>query len=465
MEARTPSRTPLIVCLCALTVWSVCLFLISPLFDYDIETAKPILIFVLLQMTAGVIYMLTLWLLRKQPNTRTWLWVILVVGLVMRLSQLFATPVLETDFYRYLWDGALTANGFNPYRYAPEEVHPGSEVVSEKILRLAERSEPLVERINHPHLRTIYPPTAQASFALAYKLDPFDIKGLRYTWFGVDVLIVIALMFLLKRTEVPIFGFAVYWLNPLLIKEVFNSGHMELLVVLFALVALVLAARHQAIIAAFALAFATGAKVWPVVWLPLMLRKLGRTPGSMIATLFMFVLIASAVAWPVATSNFDEYSGFTKYAKQWQMNDSAYLIVHEGAKLISDDHAHTIARIVVMGLVGVVIIAAMRCYKPNIDWLIHSALAVIAAVFLLSPTQFPWYYLWVLPLLAVRPMWSLIALTVTLPMYYLRFMFTDAHVAWFDYGLIWLQFVPIWVWLGWELRRMRTCTPTSASPC
>ncbi|TVS21020.1 MAG: hypothetical protein EA424_01035 [Planctomycetaceae bacterium] len=35
-------------------------------------------------------------------------WVI-VVGLGMRALMMPSTPMLETDFYRYLWDGAVLA--------------------------------------------------------------------------------------------------------------------------------------------------------------------------------------------------------------------------------------------------------------------------------------------------------------------------------------------------------------------
>ena len=46
--------------------------------------------------------------------------------------------------------------------------------------------------------------------------------------------------------------------------------------------------------------------------------------------------------------------------------------------------------------------------------LITRATWIVAALFLLSPTQFPWYYLWLLPLLALRPIWPLLLYTALL---------------------------------------------------
>ncbi|MGD8779206.1 MAG: hypothetical protein PVH88_09635 [Ignavibacteria bacterium] len=52
-------------------------------------------------------------------NKKKWLPAIIIFGLVVRIILTPTFPVLEDDFYRYLWDGAVTANGINPYEHAP----------------------------------------------------------------------------------------------------------------------------------------------------------------------------------------------------------------------------------------------------------------------------------------------------------------------------------------------------------
>ena len=47
---------------------------------------------------------------------------VVVAGLVMRLLQFGSEPVLEDDYNRYLWDGAVVAAGINPYSVAPQDV-------------------------------------------------------------------------------------------------------------------------------------------------------------------------------------------------------------------------------------------------------------------------------------------------------------------------------------------------------
>ncbi|MEJ2071376.1 MAG: hypothetical protein P8X58_13395 [Syntrophobacterales bacterium] len=76
------------------------------------------------------------------------------------------------------------------------------------------------------------------------------------------------------------------------------------------------------------------------------------------------------------------------------------------------------------------------------------ALLLLAALFLLSPTQFPWYYVMIIPFVTLRPRWSLLLLTALLPLYYLRYFFlARGQEAWFDYGLVWLEYVPVWLLL------------------
>ena len=57
--------------------------------------------------------------------------------------------------------------------------------------------------------------------------------------------------------------------------------------------------------------------------------------------------------------------------------------------------------------------------------LMRRCMWAVAIMFLISPTKFPWYFIWLLPLLAVRPRWSLLALTALLPLYHLQYVAGD----------------------------------------
>ena len=63
-----------------------------------------------------------------------------------------------------------------------------------------------------------------------------------------------------------------------------------------------------------------------------------------------------------------------------------------------------------------------------------------------------------LPLLCFRPSGALILLTVLMPIYYWKFLFIDrGNPEVFDYGVVWLQYLPVLTWFAVErLSRLRT---------
>jgi hypothetical protein len=83
--------------------------------------------------------------------------------------------------------------------------------------------------------------------------------------------------------------------------------------------------------------------------------------------------------------------------------------------------------------------------------LISNLLIMVALLFLLSPTQFPWYYTWLVPFLAIRPVTSLLLLTSFLPLYY-TFYYLDVRGApeIFSNVIIWIEFIPVWLMILYE---------------
>jgi len=444
---------------------------ISPNFEYGANPlSRPIPLFVGIEMLAGASYLVAALAARRVPESKTMLAGIVVVGLGMRAILFGSTPIQEDDFYRYLWDGAITASGINPYSYSPQSAGKStysSQPPVPELLSLAVQSGTVAPRINHPHLRTIYPPVAQIAFASAYWVRPWSIVAWRAVLLLFDIAAVIILLMILRTLGLPLAFVLVYWWNPLLVKESVNSAHMDLIAIPFVLGSLLLAIRNKHIWATFALTLAMGAKLWPITLAPLILRPLTAHPRKL-ACAILVVLVLSAIFFvPIYAGGLDRHSGFTAYGKQWEMNDALFMMFVWGAKY----SLHTVgfgnatgklaARIIVALLLCIWIgILSRGRIGSGLDLCEKCTLAV-AAIFLLSPTQFPWYYLWLLPLLAIRPRTSLLLLTALLPLYYLRFYY-DARdrVEVFDYYIVWVEFVPIWCLLIWEFYKNRWRLPT-----
>jgi len=446
-----PVLRPWIIAACVLCLLLAVLALISPRFAYEKDTPYNLIwVVVALLLVSGLVYLSILWTRREDEFSWRLGFIIISAGFIFRLIMMPSTPMLEDDYYRYLWDGAVTAEGFNPFKYAPESVTADADAVPPQLKELAVGSHDVIDRINFPGLRTIYPPTAQAAFAVAYLIKPWSLMALKAVFLLCDTAVLILLVALLREMKLSLLLIAFYWWNPLLIKEIYNSCHMELVLLPFLMLAVLLAVRGCIPGAAAALAFAAGAKVWPVVLLPLSLRAVFSKPGRLLVSAPIFLVIVGALFLPVWFSGLEDDSGFTAYTKQWEMNDALFMVLiwisQLGLRLagFAVENAFLFARAMAVLILIAVIAANIRREPQSPAELCRKALMIVTALFLISPTGFPWYYLWMLPLLTLRPRFSLLLLTPLLALYYLRFYFKHIDaVNIFDNGIVWLEFSPV----------------------
>lgn len=143
-------------------------------------------------------------------------WLMIAVGLAMRLTWFGAQPPLEDDFCRYLWDGAVVAAGFNPYAFSPEQVAQGASMPP-ALVELAAASRSTLGRVNFPEYTSIYPAFAQLAFAAAHRLAPWSVDGLRFIFLLADVATLGAILALLSDLGRSRMLAALYWCNPLVV--------------------------------------------------------------------------------------------------------------------------------------------------------------------------------------------------------------------------------------------------------
>ncbi len=366
---------------------------------------------------------------------------------------------LEDDFYRYLWEGGMVAHGQNPYQYSVREVlNPQHRAVPESLTALAEEAHPVPQRVNYPWLRTVYPPISQAAFSLAHLLSSWNLEGWKMVLFAADLLNLYLLFLLRRRLNLSPWAWVIYWWNPLLIKETYNSGHLEVILIPFILGALLFSIRARYLVASVALGLAAGIKLWPVILLPAVLKPVLGRPRQWVGPMLAFSGLTLLMLLPFLIFGLDSRSGLWAYLTAWEMNDSLCLLLSGSSRVLlfllgaEAGSASLVARILALFLFGFWSFWLLRRRIRRPEDIISLFLHLTAGLFLLSPAQFPWYFLWMLPFLSLTPRGSLLLFTVLLPFYYLRFYLEAREVAeFFDYYLVWLQFVPVWVLLIGEL--------------
>ena len=443
--------------------FAVVLTAASQRFGYAYDVAEmPVLALAAGLVLAGLVFCFALppliagSLNADAATVRLFMAVIVVAGVAARLVLFASEPILEDDYQRYLWDGAVTISGENPYALSPEAAREPN--APNAYTRLAREAGPIIGRVNHPELRTIYPPVAQSAFALAHVLNPWSLTAWRTVILACDIATLVLVLLLLGETGRSPLWSALYWWNPLVIKELFNSAHMDAVVLPLVLFALLLAVRGRHVIAAStSLAFAAGTKIWPVLLLPLILRAHAKQKRILAAALTIFAGLILLWTIPFLIGGFDAESGLAAYLAKWKTNSALFPALESiTATLLSglnlaDVPAGKVARVLIaVTLTGLAFIVSFRPLS-NADDLIGRASLLIAALVLLSPAQFPWYVVWFAPFLAFRPWFGFLLLTATAPLYYMYFYFAAAgEPQVFKQYIVWIIWVPVWATLIFE---------------
>ena len=427
--------------------------LISERFFYEADiTRAPVGIYVLSQVAAGFVFLILFRIIPRLEFTTRVFVLTLIVGLLFRISLFDSQPILEVDFYRYLWDGAVTANGFNPYLLAPDMVVHSDNA---DLQRLVADAGPIFTRINYAELRTIYPPLTQLAFAAAYLLDDWNLNAWRTILLIFDITSLALIIQILKQTSRSLYWSLIYWWNPLLIHESYNTLHMDILIIPALLAALLLMIQKRSIAASAMLTLAAGFKLWPLLLLPFALRPLLSKPTALIGALAIIVIISCIVIGPLLYFGLGDHSGLQGYSTEWLRNSALFPILDSALSSLAINSRLLIA----LGLGGLALYLNRKT-PDSPDRLLMKICWLVAILFLVSPTQFPWYTIWFAALLCFHPQPALSLLIALLPIYYLRFYFdAQGNTQIFDHFVIWLQYLPVYALLLLSCLRQRFTRP------
>jgi hypothetical protein len=373
------------------------------------------------------------------PRGAEWPWPAwLTAGAAMRLPWLFAPPVLNTDWLRYLWDGALVAHGFSPWGAPPVAWVPEA---------LGAGAAALHAMLPFAHLRSIYPGTAQAGFALAHLLAPYEMLGLRLVMLGGEAATLWLMLALLRRAGWPTGRAAIWWCCPLLPVLLVGNAHVDALLVPLLLGAAWAALAARGMMAGVLLGLAAGVKLWPVLLAPLLARALPRE--AWLAAALGFTVAAGVTIAPLLVSLAAPDAGLRAYAGQWLVNNAPFAWARAVLGLLVErPDAWLRPGAALLGGVAALLIAWRAV--PGPAGLLGGMMAVGAVTFYLSPANYPWYALWFLPFAALTAFRPLLLAAVLLPVYWLWFPMDRAGMSgWFTFTLAALHALPV----AWALAR------------
>lgn len=379
---------------------------------------------------------------------------VFAAGLAMRLANFGADPILETDHYRYLWDGALIANAFNPYAISPQAVLAGGAGGASAELITAGRD--IASRINFPELRTIYPGTAQVLFGIAHLIAPWKVDGLRAVLLVAELCTFGLLIAWLGELGRPLLLVSLYWANPLIVLCLANQVHVDALIPPLLLGAMLLVQKDRGHGMAGALiGAAAGVKLWPLLMVPLCLGAVWPDKIKAAKVVLGFAAVSTIAVAPLAFYSAQEGSGLVAYATRWSNNNAIY--AWSGTALRQLGATPAVAEALLRGVLSAmialtVIWLALRVSRAALP-LASAGLFATAALFYLSPAQFPWYAVWFLPFAVLAGNRPLLFASATLPSYFLFFPLSlRGETSLFMHYVSLIHAAPVLLWLLIEQR-------------
>ena len=239
---------------CPTAVWDIgsllvvltgVVFWLAQSFPYGQPPDRPIVTVVFVSWLASAFALCALFFgLRIKSNLKSMTVVIVLVAIATRLMLVFSNPILEVDYYRYLWDGIAANHGVAPYKYSPDAVlRSNADDPELKILQTAVRqsdsARTIVSRVHFEKYTTLYPPVSQFVFRNTTVLIPDNasagthIAGIKLVLVLFDLGTIAALVWLLAVFKKhPAWLMAYAW-NPLVLKEIANGGHLDSIAVFF----------------------------------------------------------------------------------------------------------------------------------------------------------------------------------------------------------------------------------------
>lgn len=346
----------------------------------------------------------------------------LVIGaaLLFRIAVVGLPPVLSDDAYRYVWDGLVQAEGYNPYLFTPDDPELSSL-----------HDESIFPMLNSASYFSVYPPVSQ----LIFRVGAFFYE---YGW-EVSYYVIKALLALLEFGAVLVLArmlrpeqLLLYAWNPLAVLAGAGQAHGEAAAALFLSLTLYALHKGRGGRASIWLACAGWVKLYPFVLFPFLWRRFGwrsAAYGCAATALLALPYIHPQVLQNVAES-------LNLYVRFFEFNAGPYYAVKEIFRLFTgDDWSKQLGP--AFQWLFVASLPALYLLDRRLDWSGRRAFAItVGAFFVFATTVHPWYLLGILVLVAPahRPSWH---------WYWLSVVSIGTYLLYVG-GPYWL-----WVILGW----------------
>ena len=335
---------------------------------------------------------------------------LVVISVVFRLLFLFSIPNLSQDFYRFIWDGRMILEGFNPYLYTVDSFINSGQSPVNQALELHEG----MGALSASHY-TNYPPINQLCFVIAGIFAGNNILGsvivMRLLIIAADIGILYFGKKLLTQLKLPIHNIFWYLLNPFIIIELAGNLHFEAVMIFFLVWGLYLLKMGKWQLAAIVFALSISIKLIPLIFLPIFFQyfmkkdhafSMNNNSSNTILSrlfrlvLFYFIIIGVVIILFLPFLSYDFINNYAETVGLWfrnfEFNASLYYLAREyGYTYRGFNEIAVIGKIIpLVVLFFTLVITFFRKNKTGIE-LITAMLFVLTFYYFTATTIHPWY--------------------------------------------------------------------------
>ncbi|WP_066221681.1 glycosyltransferase 87 family protein [Formosa haliotis] len=334
------------------------------------------------------LFFLSVKLIQFNRNNTKALW---RYSILFRVIFIVSIPNLSQDFYRFIWDGRMLFEGFNPFLHTPDSFILNDEFPIAQAQDLYQG----MGALSASHF-TNYPPVSQLCYFLAALFAKQSILGavvvMRLLIICADIVTLYFGSKLLKHLKLPTYYIFWYILNPFIIIELTGNLHFEGVMICFLVISLYLLQKLKWQWAAVTFSLAVATKLIPLIFLPLILKYLRLKKGLLFCAIVGIINIALFLPFMSMEfiSNYTETVGL--WFKNFEFNASIFNIVKGiGYAFTGYNKIKLLGPIMAVLVIIYITILTYKAPLKHIKNLMVNMLLVITIYYFMSTTVHPWY--------------------------------------------------------------------------
>lgn len=355
--------------------------------------------------------------------------VILLFGILFRITLIPAAPATSPDVYRYIWEGKVVYNGYNPYVYSPDAA------------QLKKLRDDNYKKVTFKDIPAIYPPFAQVIFLLSYTVAGDSLTGLKLIYLLCEIITMIFLIKLLYIKKInPNYVVLYAWL-PLPVMEYFVNAHIDVVGIMFLVLFLYHLEKENMLASVFAFTLSFLTKLYPVFFIPLLIKRLRAQRFMYFIMIFAFT--SALFYFPFIDGSLSIKDALFSYLNKWEFNASVYYML---TAIIPDTET---ARMLCAILLFISIGYIANYYRD----FVKAVFGVMLAVLIFSPTLYPWYLGWIGAVNPFAGFYSVLSILFTINLS----NFSPLGKVWHEYfPVLFTEYAVFFFLLAYDLYHQRT---------